>query len=119
MLNMTKIETELIPDPDMYLFFEKGIRGGISYISNRYRKANNKYLKSYDTKQESKLIIYLDVNNSHGYAMPKFLPISGFKWTVRKEFYLNKYTSNSSKGCLLKLILNIQKNYENYIAITI
>ena len=30
--------------------------------------------------------------------MSKFLPTSGFKWIDRKEFELNKYTSNSSKG---------------------
>ena len=41
---MKKIELELIPDPDMYILFKKGTRGGISYISNRYSKANNKYL---------------------------------------------------------------------------
>ena len=55
-LKVAKIKIELIPDRNMYVFFEKGIRGGISYISNRYRKANNKYLKSYDPKQESKHI---------------------------------------------------------------
>ena len=27
MLNMTKLELELFPDPDMYLFFEKNKRG--------------------------------------------------------------------------------------------
>ena len=48
MLNMTKVKLELISDLDIYIFFEKGMRGGVSYISNRYRKANNKYLKSYD-----------------------------------------------------------------------
>ena len=45
MLKMTKIKLELIPDPDTYIFFEKGTRGGISYMSNRYNKANNQYLK--------------------------------------------------------------------------
>ena len=33
MLNMTKVELELIPDPNMCIFFEKGTRGGVSYIS--------------------------------------------------------------------------------------
>ena len=62
MLNITKVELELIPDPDMYLFFEKGMTGGVSYISQRYSKANNKYLKYYDLTQESKHIIYLNAN---------------------------------------------------------
>ena len=79
MLKVTKIELELIPDPDMYIFFEKGTRGGISYISHKYRKANNKYLKSYDPKEESKHIIYLNANNLYGYTMFKFLRTSGFK----------------------------------------
>ena len=71
---MKKIELELIPGSDMYIFFEKGTRSGISYISNRYSKANNEYLKSYDPKQESKHITYLDANNLYGYVMPKLLP---------------------------------------------
>ena len=62
----------------MYIFFGKSTRGGISYISNRYSKANNKYLKSYDPKQETKLIIYLDANNLYSYTMYNFLPTSGF-----------------------------------------
>ena len=57
MLNMTEVELELIPHPDIYTFFEKGMRGGVSYISNRYSKANNNLLKSYDPKQESKHIL--------------------------------------------------------------
>ena len=53
---MKKIKLELIPDPNMYIFFKKGTRGGISYISNRYSKANKKYLRSWNAKQESKHI---------------------------------------------------------------
>ena len=98
---MTNVELEFIPDAEMYLFFEKDMRIGFSYISNRYSKANNKYLKSRDSKQESKHIIYLDLGNFYGYAMYKFPPTSGFKWRDCKEFELNKYTSNTSKGCVL------------------
>ena len=79
MLKTTKIELELIPNSDMYIFFEKGSRRGTSYVSNKYSKAKNKYLKYYNPKQESKHIIYLDANNLYGYAMSKFFPTSGFK----------------------------------------
>ena len=53
---MTKNELELIPDPDMYIFFEKSTRGRISYICKRYSKVNKKYLKSYDPRKEPKHI---------------------------------------------------------------
>ena len=56
MLKMRKIKLELFPDPDMYIFFEKGTRGGISHISNRYSKANNKYLKSYYPKENQNIL---------------------------------------------------------------
>ena len=108
LLKMTKIKLEFILDPHVYMFFEKGARGGLSYISNRFIEANNKYLKSYDPKQVSKHI-YLDANNLHSFAMSKFLPTSGFKWIDPKKFNLNKYNSNSSKGCALEVELECPK----------
>ena len=65
MLNLTKVEREVISDADMYLFFEKGMRGKVSFISKTYSKANNKFLESSDLKQESNHIIYLDANNGY------------------------------------------------------
>ena len=93
MLNITKVELELISDADMYFFFEKNMR--VSYIYSRYSQANNKNLKSYDPKQESKHIIYFDAINLYGYEISKFLPTSGFKWNEPKKFDLNKYNKNS------------------------
>ena len=73
------LNLNLLLDTYMYLFFEKGMRGGVSYISKRYSQTNKKYLKSYDLKQESRYIIYLDATNLYGYAMSKFHPIGEFK----------------------------------------
>ena len=100
MLKMTKIELQLVPDPAMYIFFEKGTRG-ISYSSDRYR-----YLKSYDPKRESEHIIYLNANNSFGYSMSKFLLTSGFKWIDPK-----KYVS-------LIILLNIQDQLQELILLS-
>jgi len=70
MLKMTKVKLGLITVPDHYLFVERGLRGGVSMISNRYAKDNNKYLaQGYDETKESNNIIYLDFNNLYGYAM--------------------------------------------------
>ena len=41
--------------------------------------------------------------------MSKFLPTSGFKWIDPKEFDFNKYTSNSSKRCVLEVALEYPK----------
>ena len=57
MRKIAKTKLDSILDRDMYIFFEKGTRDEISYISNRYSEPNNRYLKSYDSKKESKHII--------------------------------------------------------------
>ena len=45
------------------------MKGGISYISKRYSKVNNKYMRRYDSSEESKFIMYLNANNLYGWTM--------------------------------------------------
>ena len=109
MLKMTNIELELLTDVDMYLFIEKGLRGGISYIANRYGKANNKYMKEYDENETSKYIMYLDANNLYGWAMSQYLPTGKFEWLTEQqiegELNLNEYKEESNRGLILEVDL--------------
>ena len=71
MLKATKIELEKIRNPDKYIFIEKGMKGGISYINKRYSKANNEYCTDYNSKKPKKYITFLDMNNLYEYAMSR------------------------------------------------
>ena len=111
---MTNIKLELMTDVDMFQFIEKGLRGGISYIANRYGKANNKYMKSYDEKAPSKYIMYLDANNLYGWAISQYLPTGGFKWLTEKQINnlnLAKYQEDNNKGLILEVDLEYPREF--------
>ena len=85
-LKITKVQLELLSDPDILLMTESGIRGGIATISHRDAKANKKYMGTeFDPAEESKFISYLDANILYGWAMSNQLPTSGFKWMTDNE----------------------------------
>ena len=112
MLKMTNTKLELMTDIDMFQFIEKGMRGRVSYIANRYGNANNKYMKEYDEKAPSKYIMYLDANNLYGWAMSQYLPTGNFKWMTDKEISktnLGKYKADSKEGLILEVDLEYPK----------
>ena len=109
MLKMTKIKLELITDIDMYQFIEKGLRGGTSYIANRFSEANNKYMENFDENLPSKYIMYLDANNLYGWAMSQYLPTGNFKWLTKEQINktnLAKYSEEHDEGLLLEVDLD-------------
>ena len=91
---MTKVNLELLDDIEMHLMVEKGnnnfstvpftviisantmhskcalsisgVRGGVSTISTRYCKANNRFMQYYDEKKNIIYILDLDANNLYG-----------------------------------------------------
>ena len=106
----TGVKLEKIFDIDMYLFIEKELRGGIFYITERYTKANNKYMKNYNPTKPSKYISYLDMNNLYGWAMSGYLHYIGFKWLrIVYNFNANSFGEISQIG----YILNIHLKYSD------
>ena len=101
MLKMTKIKLVLISDIDMHLFFEKEMRGGISYISKRYSSI-----------KDNNTIMYWDANNLYGWVIIQSLPVSDFKFLSKKEvsrFDLGSVSENSSIGYILQCDLEYCK----------
>ena len=112
-LKITGIELELLSETNMLLMFEKGIRGGISIISNRYGRANNKYMqKGFNKNKPSKYLMHLDANNLYGCAMSEKLPTHGFKWLTGGEMekiYENRHNLNKIP-CILEVDLEYPEN---------
>ena len=82
----------------MYLFIEKELKGGTSFISKGQS----------DSDKEKKYIIYLDGNNLYGQAMSQYLLYYGFTWSNKKEinkFCLNFIQENSSISYILEFDL--------------
>ena len=105
-LKISEIKLELLTDPDMYLMVETGIRGGISTITKRYAKANNKYMNIYDREKESSFIPYLDANNLYGWAMSQLLPVDGFEWLSACNLpQWNFICKDDGFGCILEVDL--------------
>ena len=57
-LKKTKVKLDFLTNIDMLLMVEKGIRGGICHSIYQSAKANNKYMKDYDTNRESSYLQY-------------------------------------------------------------
>ena len=120
-LKKTNIELALLTDYDMPLMVEEGIKGGICHFIQRYAKANNKYMKSYNNNEESSYIQYLDANNLYGWAMSKKLPTNGFKWLdmsetsnktaeyVINEDFIKSYNESDTKGYILEVDVKYPK----------
>ena len=108
-LKITKVQLELLSNPNLLLMIESGIRGGIASISHRHAKDNNEYMGTeFDPAEESKFISYLDANNLYGRAMSKQLPTSGFEWMTDNELEDWKHLS-----CFLEVDLEYPEDLQD------
>jgi hypothetical protein len=89
--------------------FESQIRGGFSgVLGTRYVKANNKYLKDFNSDLPSNYLLYLDANNLYGWAMSQALPVGNFQWE-NPDNYNDIYSAlknlPENVGCILDVDL--------------
>ena len=106
-LKKTKVKLELLTDIDMFLIVDKGIRGGLCHSSNRYAKANNKYMKDYDENKEPSYLKTWDINSLYGWAMPQKLPLNEYK-SVKdlsefNEDFIKSYSEKGNEGYFLEV----------------
>ena len=85
-LKFTKIKLEIPLDVNMHIFFDLGLRGGISMVVEHFARANNKYMEElFDPETLQSFIQLVDANNLYGWAMSQMLPTGGFKWVNLKK----------------------------------
>ena len=105
LLKSTEVSLELITEPDMYLFIEKGLRGGISMVSHRHAIANNQYMQNFDPSQPDSYLLYLDSNNLYGWAMSQPMPTGGFQWVNHTDQILET-PADADHGFILEVDLD-------------
>ena len=121
LLLKTGISLDQLTDIDKYIFCEKGLRGGISMITHRYAKANNKYMKDYEPNDISSYIMYLDANNLYGLAMVQSLPTSNFEWYDYKKIkrlgdyhrFINDLKCEGDTGYFVEVDLHYPEHLHN------
>ena len=104
-LKHTKVELELLTDPEAYLMIENYLRGGIATISQRHASANNPYVSEFDNDVERQYISYLDCNSLYATAQSEPLPVGNFRFLTVEEisrFRLDEVEPDSDVGYIIE-----------------
>ena len=111
MLRQTNVRLELITDMDMYLMAERGIRDGMTQVSNKHVTANNKYMGNHDATKQSSYIQYLDAK-IYGQAMSLPLPYGSFEWSEEMNTVkeIAGYNEEAEEGYVLEVDLEDPSN---------
>ena len=117
MLKMTVAILEKISNPDMHMFTERGMRGGICVAIQKYCEANNGFCCDYDNSKPRTEIKYIDMNNLKGKAMMSYLPYDVFRWIKITDKNINTALNkkdNSLHGYFLEVDMYCPDELHDY-----
>ena len=105
---------------DRYFFLEQGFRGGMSFISHRHSKANNKYLPDYDNTKPSTYIMYYDCNNLYGGPMTQPLAVGDYQWedvSLWNEERIMNIDKTGERGYIFEVDLEYSKELHDILVL--
>ena len=83
LLKMMGINLELLSDIDMHQMIECGVQGGYCRAIQRFAKANNPYMSSFDHKRECNYLLYVDKNSLYA-CHAAFCPTDSWLQVVKR-----------------------------------
>ena len=113
-LLLTKQVLEIPTDPNMHIFFDRGMRGGISLVANPFAQANNEFMDNFNSSLPRSEIKFYDANNQYGWAMEHFLPTHGFEWVEVETMSLEgwrEFILNQSKDQEIGYFFEVDLHY--------
>lgn len=118
-LKMTKVKLDLLSEKDQYEFFERGIRGGMTFVNDHHVCRNVPGEEGYDSCLPRTELLYVDANNLYGSALSSKLPMRDFQWVNNPESILDNLLSmdclNMETGYVLEIDLHIPKEIHDLV----
>ena len=116
MLKMTGVALDQLVDKGMYELFERGKRGGSTFLAEMWAKANNKYIEGSDLSTDAvhNFLCYLDSNNLYGWAMCQALPEKDFAWVADHKLGnlpCENVEQNDKKGYTLEVDMYLPREH--------
>ncbi|XP_015122578.1 uncharacterized protein LOC107045004 [Diachasma alloeum] len=118
MLMHTGVEIELFTDAEKLLIIETGIRGGVAQCTNRYAKANNRYMDNFDDDEDESYLMYYDVNNLYGAAITGYILEVDLEYPIELHdthkdlpLWSEHFVPPNRKGTKLMMTLHSKNEY--------
>ena len=122
-LYKTRAKIGLIKDLEMLLLIENSIRGGLSFVAERYAKETREmsdeefFSMSKEEQKSTCKLLYLDQNNLYGLQQTRLLPVRNFKFLTRDEINSIDWENTSETsptGYFLEVDLAYDRNHRKH-----